>query len=165
MRNSTSPGDHPVLSRTADHALRALLVLARRENGEPMPAEAIAELTGAPATYLGKTLNALAKAGLLRSMRGPTGGFALAVPADAITVARIADLFSEPPAHPRCLLGTGPCNASAPCGAHRRWKRLSAAARAPLIATTIADLLSDVETVRPSTITDRPPALAAAGTL
>ena len=153
-----------MLSRTAEHALRALLVLARREDAQPMPAEAIAELTGTPANYLGKTLNTLAKAGLLRCIRGPAGGFALAVPAESITVARIADVFTEPPANPRCLLGTGACDAAAPCAAHRRWKRLCAAARAPLIATTLADLLADVD-IAPKYVTTDRPAFAAAGSL
>ncbi|MGH7695868.1 MAG: RrF2 family transcriptional regulator, partial [Gemmatimonadaceae bacterium] len=103
------PTDKPVLTKTAEHALRALLVLAHCGRGKPLASAAIAELTGAPANYLGKTLLALARAGLVRSCRGRTGGFELAVPAEAITVARIADVFAEPLAARQCLLGTGRC--------------------------------------------------------
>jgi Rrf2 family protein len=147
MRNSSSFEDRPVLSKTADYALRALLVLGRRGTGRPLPAETIAELTGTPANYLSKTLYALARDGLLRSSRGPAGGFALAVPADAITIAQIADVFAEPVPQRQCLLGTGPCNAAAPCAAHHHWKRVAIAAREPLITTTIADLLVGADAI------------------
>lgn len=141
MRKSPSVGEHPVLSKTADYALRALLVLGRRGMTRPLPAEAIAELTGTPPNYTSKTLYALARAGLLRSMRGPTGGFALARPPEAITVAEIVDVFADAPRTPQCLLGTGPCNGANPCSAHLQWKHVTHAARAPFLATTIADLL------------------------
>lgn len=141
MQNSKSIASPPVLSRTADYALRAILVLARR-GARPLAAESIAELTGSPPNYTSKTLNALTRAGLLRSMRGPTGGFVLAVPPEQISVARIAEVFAEAVHVPHCLLGTGPCNPESPCAAHAHWTRLTQAAREPLLATTVADLLA-----------------------
>ena len=130
-----------MLSHTADYALRAVLALAH--NGRSMRAEEIAAATGAPRNYLAKTLNALVKAGLLSSTRGPLGGFTLAATPDAITVARIVDLFVEPRRSPTCLLGAVPCNAATPCAAHQRWSALTAARRAPFVATTVADLLGE----------------------
>lgn len=147
MRNSAAPATHPVLSKTADYALRALLALARHGGGRLLAAETLAELTGAPANYMGKTLNALARAGLLRSARGPSGGFSLAVPAQSITIARIADVFGEPAARPRCLLGARACDPDDPCSAHQRWMRVATEAREPLVTTTIADLLADAAPV------------------
>lgn len=143
MRNSSSPGQHRILTKTADYALRALLVLARHGAGRAMSAEHIAELTGTPPNYTSKTLYALARAGLLRSMRGPTGGFALGVDPGSISIAHVIDVFADPPEIPRCLLGTGPCDSTNPCAAHEHWKRVATAARAPLLSTTIADLLVD----------------------
>ena len=130
-----------MLTQTSDHALRALLAIARHGDGGSLRVEQVAEFTGAPRNYLGKTLGALVRAGLLRSSRGPTGGFSLAVPLDEISVSRIVDLFREPRAERRCLLGDGPCNAARPCSAHHRWTAMTNAARAPLDRTTLADLL------------------------
>jgi Rrf2 family protein len=106
-----------------------------------MRADEIARATGAPANYLGKTMNLLAKAGIVTSARGPQGGFALAVPADELSVARIIDCFDEPRPHSRCLLGTVPCDPQHPCAAHHRWNEVMAVRRAALATTTIADLL------------------------
>lgn len=139
-----------MLTKTADYALRALLVLARHGRGRWLPADSIAELTGTPPNYTSKTLYALARAGLLRSMRGPTGGFALAVDPATVTVANIADVFAESVPAPRCLLGARPCDATDPCRAHEHWTRMTTAAREPLRTTTIADLLADAEPVEAS---------------
>lgn len=130
-----------MLSSTADYALRAILVLARGFGQRPLRADEIADATGTPRNYTAKTLNALAKAGLVTSSRGPAGGFTLAVAPGQLTVARVVDLFDAPRPHTRCLLGTGPCNPARPCAAHQRWTEITNAQRAPLAATTVAELI------------------------
>jgi Rrf2 family iron-sulfur cluster assembly transcriptional regulator len=130
-----------MLSSTSDYALRAILVLAQASDGRPLRADQIARATGSPANYLAKTLNALAKAGLVSSTRGPFGGFVLAVPAEKLTLARIIDCFDEPRPQTRCLLGNAPCDQRHPCTAHQRWTTIKNARRAPLADTTVADLL------------------------
>jgi Rrf2 family protein len=142
-----------MLSSTSDYALRAILVLAQADPGRPMRADEIARATGSPANYLAKTRNALAKAGLVSSARGPQGGFTLVVPADELSLARIVDCFDEVHPNTRCLLGTRPCDALRPCRAHDRWTAVQRARQAPLVETTVADLLagsSDVSSVEPS---------------
>jgi Rrf2 family protein len=148
----------PVLSHTSDYALRAMLVLAQRHGGPAVRAEEIAAATGAPRNYLGKTLHALVKAGLVRSARGPAGGFVLALPPGALTVAAVIDCFDDPRPSGHCLVGAGPCNPARPCAAHHRWTAVLAARRAPLTATTLADLLGD----RPTTQPHATPAVASA---
>lgn len=130
-----------MLSQTSDYALRAVLVLARHHGGPPVRAEAIARATGAPRNYLGKTLHALVRAGLVTSARGPAGGFALAAAPEAVTLAAVVDCFDDPRPSGHCLLGAGPCDLARPCAAHHGWTAVRAARRAPLTGTTIADLL------------------------
>jgi Rrf2 family protein len=137
-----------VISSTSDYALRAVLVLAQAEPGSPMRADEIARATGSPANYLAKTLNTLAKVGIVTSARGPRGGFTLAVAAADLTIARIVDCFDEARPATRCLLGTRPCDARHPCRAHERWTAVQAARRAPLAGTTVADLLTGSEGAR-----------------
>jgi len=132
-----------VLSTTSDYALRAILVLARHYGQRPLRADEIADATAAPRNYLAKTLNALAKAGLVTSARGPAGGFALAVAPEELTLARVTDCFDEPRPQTRCMLGTAPCDLAHPCTAHHRWTAIRQAQRAPLATTTAADLLAD----------------------
>lgn len=130
------------LSRTADHALRAVLYLAQHTEA-PVPADAVARALGAPSNYLSKTLHLLSKAGLVEGFRGPTGGFVLTRPADELTVAEILDVVNEPEARTACLLGDRPCDDREPCSVHRHWVAIVKEARAPFERSTIADLLRD----------------------
>ena len=130
-----------MLSSTSDYALRAILVLAQATDGRPLRADQIARATGSPANYLAKTLNALAKAGLVTSTRGPFGGFVLAIPAGELTLANVIDCFDEPRPQTRCLLGNAPCDQSNACTAHQRWTAIRNARRAALADTTVADLV------------------------
>lgn len=133
-----------MLSQTAEYALRAAIFLARAQNRRPVTADTIARALGAPPNYMSKTLNALAKAGILTGLRGPTGGFMLVRDPEHLTIAEVVGTFDEPLQRPMCLLGGRPCNAEHPCQAHVRWVTVTSAMREPLSSTTVADLLTDV---------------------
>jgi Rrf2 family protein len=129
------------LSQTAEHALRAVLYLARQPNGSRVPAEVIAEALAAPRNYLSKTLGTLAKAGVITSARGPKGGFRLAVPAVELSLSRVIGPFGETNGSPVCVAGGSPCDPGNPCATHERWTAVQAELLAPMERTTIADLL------------------------
>lgn len=129
-----------ILSQTSEYAVRAVLYLARVDGGRAS-AEAIATALGAPANYMSKTLNQLAKSGVVTGTRGPAGGFRLAIDPAKLSVARVTQAFSTPRQNPVCLLGDRPCNSRRPCAAHHRWTEVTQAVQSPLEETTIADLL------------------------
>ncbi len=136
-----------MLSRTAEYAVRAVVVLARTHGGS-LSAGEIASILGAPRNYLSKTLSTLARRGILRSTRGPGGGYALAVAPGGLSVADIADVFADiSPEYARCLLGDSPCDPQRPCVAHRRWVGITVSARDVLLRTPIGALCEDEETV------------------
>ena len=65
-----------MISQTTEYALRAIVFLAQSATSAKT-AVAIAEGAGIPVGYLSKIMQGLAKAGLVRSQRGPSGGFTL----------------------------------------------------------------------------------------
>jgi Rrf2 family protein len=145
MRNvlSSGPGQR-LLSRTAEHALRATLYLGRFRGAGFIPAAQVAAALGMPPNYTSKTLRQLARRGLVRSLRGPHGGFALQVEPSELSVAQLLDAVDDVAStDPVCLLGDRPCNADAPCAAHRRWAKAQRRAAEALGRTTLADLLGD----------------------
>jgi Rrf2 family protein len=80
------------VSRRTDYASRAVLALALADGG-PLKLEQIAEEAEAPRSVLEQVMPALRAAGLVRSERGPAGGYRLnADPAD-ITLERVVRLF------------------------------------------------------------------------
>ena len=76
------------LSARADYALRAAIEIASIGEGH-VTAEQVARTQQIPVKFLETILTQLRRAGLVRSQRGPDGGFWLARPADEITLADI----------------------------------------------------------------------------
>ncbi len=80
-----------IYSRATEYAITALGHLGELPEGARRMARRIAEEEGLPAFFLAKTLQTLARQGLLKSAKGPTGGFALNKPASKI---RLIDLIA-----------------------------------------------------------------------
>ena len=127
-----------LLPQTAEYAIRAVLYLARSEDVVRVPD--LAAAIGVPRNYLAKTMHHMARSGLLRSTRGPAGGFRLAVPAEEIPLQRVVALFEEPRDR-RCLLGTGRCGDNPECPVHDGWKPIAERIEGFFRDTTVAELL------------------------
>ncbi len=80
-----------LFSRSVDYAIQALGRLAEASDGEQVMARVIAEEEELPAFFLAKTLQNLARHGLLRSTKGPTGGFSLNKPPGKIRILDIVE--------------------------------------------------------------------------
>ena len=130
-----------MLSRTGEYALRAVLLLATRGEREAVPVGEIAGALGVPRNYLGKTLQRLVKRGVLKSVRGPGGGFVLARRAEALPIAVVVGEFDALESDGRCMLGSADCDEAHPCAAHARWTAWSKALAGLLEGTTVGDLV------------------------
>ena len=80
-----------LFSRSVDYAIQALGRLAEAPDGGQVMARVIAEEEKLPAFFLAKTLQNLARHGLLRSTKGPTGGFSLSKPAAKIRILDVVE--------------------------------------------------------------------------
>jgi Rrf2 family protein len=84
------------ISAKADYAVRAVVELATSTDEKPIKAERIANAQGIPLNFLENILGELRHAGIVRSHRGTEGGFRLAKPAKAITVADVIRAVEGP---------------------------------------------------------------------
>lgn len=134
-----------MISATAEHAIRAVLLLARLGDSTTLSADAIAEAIGAPRNYLAKTLNVLAKAGVVRSARGAAGGFTLAMPAQVLTIAEVIRPFDDTVRHRACLLRNQVCDPGNPCAVHDRWHAIVGHVEARFHHLTIGALLDQAD--------------------
>jgi Rrf2 family transcriptional regulator, cysteine metabolism repressor len=80
------------VSRRTDYATRALLALALEDDG-PMKLEELAHRTGAPQSVLEQVMPVMRSAGIVRSERGPAGGYRLNKAPEEITLERVVRLF------------------------------------------------------------------------
>jgi len=92
------------LTATGDYALRAVAEIAAAAP-KHIKAERIARVQGIPLKFVENILTTLKHAGIVNAMRGPSGGYWLARPADDITLADIIRAVEGPLANVR---GTRP---------------------------------------------------------
>jgi Rrf2 family transcriptional regulator, iron-sulfur cluster assembly transcription factor len=128
-----------LLNQSAEYALRAMLYIANQ--GRACKASAVAQALGVPGNYLAKVLNQLARVRVLRSERGPTGGFSLARPAYELTLDAIVEPFQQLQSNSRCLMGDRPCDHARPCAAHQHWSHIKSSFTSRLRHTTLAELV------------------------
>jgi len=131
-----------MLSQTAEYALRAALWLAEHPDG-PVRVGDLAAGLRVPRNYLSKTMHQLARAGVLTSVRGKSGGFRLARKPSAIRLLDIIRPFEPLVERRECVLGRATCSDIAPCQAHHRWKEVMRTTTAFFTDTTLADLMRE----------------------
>ena len=85
-----------IYSRSAEYAIRSFVYLARIPDGKFAMARHIAEEEQIPAHFLAKILQELTRKGLLRSNKGPSGGFALRVSASQIRLLDLVEALDGP---------------------------------------------------------------------
>src|SRR6478672_3284018 len=83
------------LSARVDYALRAMAELAASP-AESRTVDGLAKAQAIPAKYLEAILGALRRSGLLRSQRGPDGGYRLARPTAEISIADVIRAIDGP---------------------------------------------------------------------
>ena len=128
------------LSARVDYALRAMSELAAAN--APRTVEQLSEAQRLPNKYLEAILGELRRTGLLRSQRGPDGGYRLARPAEAISIADVIRALDGELANVR---GSRPENLAyvgAAAALQEVWIALRASERAILEGVTLANVVS-----------------------
>ena len=128
------------LTKLADYAVRAVIHLAAKEMGELATITEIAETQSIPRSFLAKVMQALSRAGIVRTHRGKTGGFSLVEKPQDITIRQIVEAVEGPIILNRCLVRQGECDRDIFCGAHPVWREAQEALVAVLDSYTAADM-------------------------
>lgn len=101
-----------MIAQKTRYALRSMLFLAEDSGGRPVQLARIAETQRVPPKYLELIMLDLKKAGLVKSVRGPKGGYRLARDAEEISFGQIVRSMEGPIA----LVPCASVNFYAPCG-------------------------------------------------
>ncbi len=136
-----------MISRTAEYALRAVVVLGSSPGG-PLTTHQIAEQTRVPSGYLSKILQALGRAGLVEAQRGLRGGFVLARSLDELTILEVINAVDPLERIERCPLGIA-AHGRRLCPLHRRLDQGIAQLEVLFGATTIGQLLAEQDPGQP----------------
>ena len=139
------------MSDGVEWGVHVCVLLASLPDDAALPAAKLAEYHGVPGAYLAKHLQALAGAGVLRTVKGAKGGYCLAKPPAEITALEIVEAIDGDEPAFRCaeIRRRGPTAQPAReytkvCGIHHAFTKADEAWRAELARTTVADLFMGV---------------------
>lgn len=131
------------LSTKGRYAVMAMVDLAATSQGSPVALADIAERQEISLSYLEQLFAKLRKGGLVKSVRGPGGGYLLAHPSDATRVSDIILAVDEPIRTTRCANGTpqGCRTNRSRCLTHDLWEELGNQIHMYLSSVTVADVV------------------------
>lgn len=135
------------LTTRGRYAVTALLDIAIHQGDGPVTLADVSARQGISQAYLEQLFGKLRRAGLVRGVRGPGGGFRLDRDADAIDLAAIVASVDERLEATRCD-GAGNCQNGEVCLTHAVWSDLSARVHEYLVSTTLGSLARREEVVR-----------------
>lgn len=138
------------LSTKGRYGVRAMLDLAIHEAIGPVSIKNISQREGISVNYLEQIFNQLRRAGLVRSIRGPGGGFLLARPSKEITVMDIIKALKVPVVPVFCVDDEdeiSQCERVNSCVSRLLWQRLGKKIKEILEGTSLEDLLAEARQI------------------
>lgn len=142
------------LTTKGRYAVTAMLDLALRQEQGPIRLAGISARQGISLSYLEQLFAQLRRQELVRSVRGPGGGYHLGRQAGAISVAEVIAAVNEDTDTTRCG-GAGDCHEGEICLTHHLWQDLSDQVRDFLQSISLGDLVERQDIRRVSLNQDR----------
>ena len=136
------------LTTKGRYAVTAMLDLALHAENGPVSLADISDRQGISLSYLEQLFARLRRFNLVKSVRGPGGGYQLMQEASEISVAQVVDAVDESLDATRCE-GKGDCHQGEVCLTHHLWQDLSQQIHLFLSGITLADLVErrDIQAV------------------
>ncbi len=130
------------LSTRCQYGVRAMFEIAKGFPENPISIRMIAERQDVSIPFLEQILARLRKAGLIRSIKGPGGGYLLCNPPKKISIGSILRELEGPIAITSCLDPDGGCVRVDSCVTHLLWKALGRQIEEFIDTITLQDLVS-----------------------
>lgn len=124
------------LTTKGRYAVTAMLDLASNNTGKPITLGVISQRQNISLSYLEQLFTKLRRADLVKSVRGPGGGYLLDAQAKDISLVQIIEAVDENIDLRRCQ-GMGGCNNGRQCISHQLWCEVSKQIRTFLSGKTL----------------------------
>ncbi len=130
------------LSTKGRYAVMAMVDLAKHNRGRPISLADIADRQEISLSYLEQLFSRLRKGGLVRSVRGPGGGYLLSRPSEDVRISDIVLAVDEPMRATRCNPDSSEgCKSDhSRCLTHDLWEELSHQIQLYLNSVSLADV-------------------------
>jgi Rrf2 family protein len=135
-----------LFSKTCEYAIRAVFFIAHKTAaGGRVGIKEIAIGIDSPEPFLAKILQDLSKAGIVRSVKGPNGGFYVDEPALKRPLSEIVEAVDGNGIFTGCALGLKQCSEVNPCPLHSDFKAIRNQIHNLLQTTSIGEFNEDID--------------------
>lgn len=133
------------LTTMTTYAVQAMIDLAEKPTGTVVSLREIAGRQGIKVKYLEQIFMKLSHAGLVKSKKGPGGGYSLQRPGNAIKISEIMEAVGESRAPVRCLTPDDGrhCSRLSQCVLRPYWKRMKETIDQFLDSSTLYDIIQE----------------------
>lgn len=128
------------LSTKGRYAVMAMADLGKSVSGKPVALADVADRQEISLSYLEQLFGKLRRAGLVKSVRGPGGGYLLARDAYEIRISDVIQAVDEPISATRCEQAEGCHSDKARCLTHDLWQALTYQIHLYLSSVTLGDV-------------------------
>jgi Rrf2 family cysteine metabolism transcriptional repressor len=133
------------LSTRTRYGLRAILELAMQQGKGPLRIKTIAQSQEISRKYLEQLITTLKSSGIVKSVRGPKGGYFLAKNPAEITLYDLFKALEGPKAIVECLNNKDYCPKDLKCVARQTWAKLQKSITEVLKSITMQDLVDKMQ--------------------
>ena len=133
------------LSSRSRYGFRALLELAIAHGSGPLQIRMIAERENISNKYLEQLIAMMKSAGLVKSVRGPKGGYLLAKAPNEIRLSKVFTTLEGPLVIEECLEHAEYCSKCTDCVTRQVWSEMHNAIMAVLDSMTVQDLVDKIQ--------------------
>lgn len=135
------------ISTKSRYGTRAVLEIALNGNGDKLTRKQISQNQAIPSSYLVNILISLKSNGIIRTTRGPNGGYELAVEPENISIFQLVEILEGHFEVAPCLEDESNCNRSSICVTRGIWVKLQKAQEEILKNITIKGLVEETQSL------------------
>jgi Rrf2 family transcriptional regulator, iron-sulfur cluster assembly transcription factor len=135
-----------MFSKACEYGIKASLFIATEsQQGKRVSLTDIAKEINSPTAFTAKVLQQLAKSKIIKSAKGPSGGFEISESGmENIKLSHIVSAIDGDSVFNGCALGFLNCNENKPCPVHNKFKKIRNDLKAMLEKTSLMDLSGDI---------------------
>jgi Rrf2 family iron-sulfur cluster assembly transcriptional regulator len=134
-----------MFSKTCEYGLRAVLFIAQQsEKGTKVNMTTISEEINSPQAFTAKILQQLTKTAIVKSVKGPYGGFTIEPEKMDTKLSEIVTILDGDSIYKGCALGLKQCDVASPCPLHFKFVEIRNNLQEMLETTSIKSVVNDL---------------------
>ncbi|MCL7763918.1 Rrf2 family transcriptional regulator [Polaribacter sp. Z014] len=134
-----------MFSKTCEYGLRAVLFIAQESaNGHKVSMSTISQEINSPQAFTAKILQQLKRNNIVKSLKGPYGGFTIEEEKMDTKLSEIVSILDGDAIYKGCGLGLKQCDATSPCPLHFKFVDIRESLKNMLENTSIKSIIDDM---------------------